>query len=252
MTGKNGSVPGKRYGKVSCIIPAFNEELRIGAVIRAVYGNPRIGEIIVVDDGSSDSTLEIVHKFGNIRIVENGTNRGKSYAVAKGLRSASNDIVFLLDADLVNLSPSDIDSLILPVLNGRVDVCMSRRASEFGFYDRIVCGIFKADIFTGERVFDKRLFERHYALLEKTPCYGFEVLSNELFFRERLRIGIVHWKRVYTPRKIRKTGIVKGILGDMRAGLDIVKTVGLLRTGYQMYKMRSVQVRRPLFSGVPT
>jgi len=97
-----------RHGQptVSIVIPAFNEAGRIGNSLRRIDAFVRqrasFVEVIVVDDGSTDSTTEIVgrSKTANLRLICNPGNRGKGYSVREGVRAASGEYVLFVDTDL--------------------------------------------------------------------------------------------------------------------------------------------------------
>lgn len=105
MTSKPAVSP---FDGLSIVIPAFNESRRIGATLRTIeeYAVSRLGdwEIIVVDDGSSDDTVEValagVKNSGNLKILKNGVNRGKGYSTRAGALGARKAYVLLTDADL--------------------------------------------------------------------------------------------------------------------------------------------------------
>ena len=94
--------------KLSIIIPAYNESHRIAFAIEKVNSYLESkdieSEIIVVDDGSKDETLEIAkslrNKIPRLKVLNNEYNRGKGYAVKKGILSGSGDTLLFLDADL--------------------------------------------------------------------------------------------------------------------------------------------------------
>jgi glycosyltransferase involved in cell wall biosynthesis len=96
------------YPTYSIVIPAFNEKARIPATLREVVNCVRArnwsAEVIVVDDGSRDSTAELVRAFAagasEVRLVQNPGNRGKGYSVRSGILQALGDIVMFTDADL--------------------------------------------------------------------------------------------------------------------------------------------------------
>jgi len=107
--GPSGSKPEPRiYTRVSIVIPAYNEEENIGRVLRALLNQnyPRdLIEIVVVDDGSTDSTSEIVEYYKNvdprIRLIRHRTNLGKVAALVDGVAASNGDIIILLDADTI-------------------------------------------------------------------------------------------------------------------------------------------------------
>lgn len=88
---------------VSIIIPAYNEEKRLPATIlkikKYVSKNRIPSEIIVVDDGSTDSTAAVAQKQ-KVRLILNGKNRGKGYSIANGIKKARGSVMLFTDADL--------------------------------------------------------------------------------------------------------------------------------------------------------
>ncbi|MEI7463322.1 MAG: glycosyltransferase family 2 protein, partial [Candidatus Taylorbacteria bacterium] len=81
---------------ISCIIPSFNEEARIGKVLDIVSNHPDIGELIVVDDGSTDGTLDVIKKYPNVKLIVHEKNQGKSAAVYHGIKSSTGRYILLL------------------------------------------------------------------------------------------------------------------------------------------------------------
>src|SRR5208282_4684688 len=77
-----------RSVRISCIICAFNEAPRIAAVLAVASEHPLLYEVIVVDDGSTDSTTEIVKLFPSVKLISYPVNRGKSFAMATGVATA--------------------------------------------------------------------------------------------------------------------------------------------------------------------
>ncbi|HJT44982.1 MAG TPA: dolichyl-phosphate beta-glucosyltransferase [Chthoniobacterales bacterium] len=128
----------------SVIIPCYNEAARIGNTVRSTLEYLSIespnAELIVVNDGSTDSTAAIVRNGlagakVPARLIENFPNRGKGAAVRSGLLAATKPIGLFLDADL-STPLSEIPKLIVPIANGEVDVAFGSRA-----LDRTLIGV---------------------------------------------------------------------------------------------------------------
>ena len=88
--------------KVSIYIPAFNAEKTIEQTINSIkYQSIKVNEIIVVDDGSSDNTLEIIKKHSDIKIIINQINKGLGYSRNIAIKESKNEIIAAIDADVV-------------------------------------------------------------------------------------------------------------------------------------------------------
>lgn len=114
--------------KLSIIIPVFNEEKTIARIIKLVQGvdlKDVSKEIIVVDDGSSDKTLELIPRSG-IKLIKHPRNMGKGAAVKSGIDAATGDYVIIQDADL-EYDPSYIINLLEPIINKKAKVVYGTR-----------------------------------------------------------------------------------------------------------------------------
>src|SRR3989442_13564484 len=115
--------------KLSVIIPAYNEHNTIEAVVRRVQAvnlGPVEKEIIVVDDGSTDGTANVLKEMSGIRRLSHERNAGKGAALTTGFRAATGDIELIQDADL-EYYPADYQAVIRPVMEGTCDVVMGSR-----------------------------------------------------------------------------------------------------------------------------
>ncbi len=118
----------------SIVIPAYNESMRIPPTLEAIaaYFGQRGAEyeIIVVDDGSSDGTPDVVRrimeKIPAIRLIENGVNCGKGFSVRKGFLAAKGDLVLFSDADL-STPVREFERLLAEIERG-ADVAIGSRA----------------------------------------------------------------------------------------------------------------------------
>ena len=127
----------QEYKKLSVIIPAYNESITIGEVLDRIL-RVDLGvlerEIIVVDDASTDNTVEQVRKvienrkYDSIRLLSGEENMGKGAAIHSGLRVAEGDLIIIQDADL-EYDPGDYRLLLAPILENRADVVYGSRFS---------------------------------------------------------------------------------------------------------------------------
>ncbi len=115
---------------LSVLIPAFNEEATIATAINRVLREDVVSQVIVVDDGSSDGTREILLKIQysdpRIEVVFHKTNRGKGAAVRTAIERVTAPIVIIQDADL-EYDPSDFNAVIAPIAEGQTNVVYGSR-----------------------------------------------------------------------------------------------------------------------------
>jgi len=128
---------------LSVLMPAYNEEDTIEIVLRKVLSlDVPLKEIVVVDDGSTDRTQQIVEDLAaedeRIRFFSMDRNRGKTAAIARALKEAEGDILIVQDADL-EYDPDEISEVIAPIVQGQADVVygsrfMVRKAARVLYY----------------------------------------------------------------------------------------------------------------------
>jgi glycosyltransferase involved in cell wall biosynthesis len=118
-------------GLVSFLIPAYNESATIGLVLEAVAALELPKELIVIDDGSTDGTREVVaewaHGRDDVKLIVQ-PNRGKGAAIRAAIPQIHGDIAVIQDADM-EYDPSDVPALIEPIQRGFADVVYGSRLS---------------------------------------------------------------------------------------------------------------------------
>jgi len=113
---------------LSVVIPVYNEARTIREVIRRVRATPYDKEIIVVDDGSTDGTAELLAQEAgpDLRVLRHEVNLGKGAALRTGFREVRGQITIIQDADL-EYDPADYGALLAPILDGRADAVYGSR-----------------------------------------------------------------------------------------------------------------------------
>ena len=116
---------------VTVVIPCYNEERTVGKVVAACKSNALVNQVIVVDDGSKDKSVQKAVLAG-ATVVRHSHNKGKAHAIKTGAERASNDIIVFIDADLKSPVVDIIDRLALPILERRTEITKARFARSQG------------------------------------------------------------------------------------------------------------------------
>lgn len=115
--------------KITVIIPVFNEKNTIQEILKRVEKIGLANEIIIVDDGSTDGTREILQEYNNTnpyKIILHEYNQGKGAAVNTGIQAANGDVIIIQDADL-EYDPREYPNLLKPIEEGIADVVYGSR-----------------------------------------------------------------------------------------------------------------------------
>jgi glycosyltransferase involved in cell wall biosynthesis len=116
--------------RLSLIMPIYNEIHTVEEILHRVGATNVAEQIILVDDGSTDGTSEILDRLTkdqpHLHLIRHEKNRGKGAAVRTGIAAATGDLVLIQDADL-EYDPRDIPSLLIPIEEGMADVVYGSR-----------------------------------------------------------------------------------------------------------------------------
>jgi glycosyltransferase involved in cell wall biosynthesis len=115
-------------GVLSVVIPCYNEESTIHMILDRVFAQEIVGEVIVIDDASTDSSLKLLKgiKDDRLTIKTLSENQGKGNAIATGLQSATLPYLIIQDADL-EYDPSEYIKIVSPLIDGLADVVYGSR-----------------------------------------------------------------------------------------------------------------------------
>jgi glycosyltransferase involved in cell wall biosynthesis len=115
---------------LSVVVPVFNEESTLHTIVQKLIELPRLLEIVIVDDCSTDKTPEILealrHQHSEILVARHEKNKGKTEALKTGFALTRGDVVIVQDADL-EYDPAEIPDVIAPILDGKADVVFGSR-----------------------------------------------------------------------------------------------------------------------------
>ncbi|SRR6266496_3590566 len=114
---------------LSVIIPVYNEAKNINEILKRVQAQNLANEIVVVDDGSTDGTRDMLKELNGknkVRVILHERNQGKGAAVVTGFKAAKGDILLIQDADL-EYDPRDFPQILKPIEEGIADVVYGSR-----------------------------------------------------------------------------------------------------------------------------
>jgi dolichol-phosphate mannosyltransferase len=120
--------------KLSVIIPVYNEEKTVAKIVKQVLAEKTPKEVIIVDDGSTDQTREIIKKLKDNRIKKlfHAKNSGKGAAIRTGIKNAIGEILLIQDADL-EYDPKYYQELLRPIALGQSKVVYGTRLKTLPF-----------------------------------------------------------------------------------------------------------------------
>jgi len=195
---------------LSVIVPAYNEEKTVAGVLESLSSFPSVDELICIDDGSSDGTYnEIIGFKDKAKIIHYSRNKGKGYALYKGIKASKGEIIVFYDSDTKDLVESDIYLLVDALLEGKFKTIIGVPDGNFnsGRWDSI----------SGERAFFRSDIER-VAENFKYSRLGVETYLNSVFPK---------WKTVnlkcWHLDKLEKLSAKDALASYIKEGIEIAR-----------------------------
>ena len=206
--------------KTTAIICVLNEEKTIKNVVTTV-SDYFFDEVIVINDGSTDKTDEIVRgltDLHNLKYIPLSENKGKGYAMATGIENAIGELITFIDADMVNLTEEHFSQLITPVFNQEADMVLGQPTETLINYS---VNPFKS--FTGQR---SVLKEDIIPIVDKMKHsrFGVETLINFYYQAEGKKVKYVMLSGLVHPTKFQKTSAIKASKQFVSEGREIAIT----------------------------
>lgn len=202
----------KAIKKIAAIIPAYNEGKNIAQVLNVITKVDFLDDIIVIDDGSTDNTAEVVNSFEKIKLIKNKKNKGKAHAMQQGIDATDADILFFSDADLIGLTPEIIKKIIQPVVEKRYSMYIGVRDNVM----QKVVTLFALN--SGERAITKDLWDK----LPDHFKYRYRIEAGLNFIAKTQGDGY-GWEKFdyYQTLKEKKYGFFKGTILRWWMNLDV-------------------------------
>ncbi len=217
--------------KIVCVVPAYNEASTIVDTIENLKKIKEIDEIVVVNDGSIDNTLDIVNRL-DVKVIDLGKNYGKGFAIKTAINNLDYDIIMFIDGDLGDTSVQ-AESLLAPIVKGDADVSIGKFSKRSNMTDTkggfgMVTEFSKRGVYfftkqkidsslSGQRVYKKEVIDKIKYIPDK---FGIEVAMTIQTLNNGFSIieVPVSMKHRYSERNL------KGWIHRGKQFIDILKT----------------------------
>jgi glycosyltransferase involved in cell wall biosynthesis len=220
------------------VIPARNEESTVAGVVRAARATPGAGQVVVVDDGSSDGTAEAAEAAGAVVVSTLSAGGSKARALSRGFEATAAtaaEVLVFFDSDILNVEPAHFTALASPVLAG--EVWLSCGIVPYGrLRDRF---FLRLPPITGLRALRREVFAS--VAEEKRNGFQIEIMINEVIARRGLPSSIRVLSGLRHRSKLEKVGWQRGLpahLAMTRELLDCLRIVPLWTYGSYLRNLR--------------
>ena len=232
--------------KISIVIPVYNEDSTVARVVSEILEKYGDSEVIVVDDGSTDNTGNILGDF-NIRLIRHETNKGYGASLKTGIKAATNDVIITIDSDGEH-SVDDVEMLILNM--GSFDMVVGKRSKMpkdvlwkmIGKYVlRVVAGLSSGvkipDINSGLRIFRKRVIGGYFEFFPDSFSFHTTSTLAFIFNNHKIKYFPIATKPRYRDSRV-----------PFSAGIDSLKKIFALLSAFRPQRI-PVLMGYPLLAG---
>lgn len=204
--------------KISALIPVFNEQKTIANIINTLLKVKEIDEIVIVDDGSTDNTSDIVRELP-VRLIQNVNNRGKGAALQNGIENIETDVLLLMDGDLLGLTTEHIHKLLEPVVTKKADMAVGIFNEGRGITDLAQT---VTPNLSGQRAINFSVLQD----MENLENSGFGVeLTLHRHVKKKGKLVFVELKELTHVMKEEKMGLKKGVIARIKMYWEIFMTL---------------------------
>lgn len=218
---------------VSAIVCAYNEDNTIKPILEALLSHPKIREVIVVDDGSTDRTWTHITELNDQKLIplHHKTNLGKGAAIATAVKKSRCDFLLFVDADLRNFLPAHIDLLLLPLTIDPTSMVIGLR-EPYRQLEKPAQDLLK--FLNGERAFQKKSILPLLPRIAQSG-YGIEVIVNMHFVHQRSRVYYVPLPKLQHLLKQDKSPLYQYIIDYVHEGTEVFTQY--LRIGFDYNRL---------------
>jgi glycosyltransferase involved in cell wall biosynthesis len=217
--------------RLSVLIPVYNEEQTIAVVVKKVLAlGSLVKEVIIVDDGSTDGTANVVEALARqeplVRFFRLPKNQGKTAAIREALSHAAGEVIIIQDADN-EYDPAEIPDVVAPILEGHADVVygsrfLTRKASRVHYFHHYLANrflTFLSNLLTNRNMSDIETGYKAFRAGVITPLrltssgFGLEIEITAMICKTRVKtyeVPISYYGRSYEEGK--KIGVKDGIM----------------------------------------
>lgn len=205
----------------SAIVAAYNEAKTLKPIVETLLKHPRLREIIVVDDGSTDQTWQVIQSISSPKLipVRHTQNLGKGAAIARAAKMASGEVLLLVDADLVSFHPLHVDLLLTPLAIDQHGMTIGLRNAKLTL-DRTFGPFMKS--LGGERAIRRQFILPLLERINKSG-YGIETILNLNHIHHGWSIYYVPLPKLVHRLKQQKHSIYKYATEYVKENAEIIK-----------------------------